>query len=1355
MDSSIADSRPPPRPTTNAEAENAALATQVLETGTEKKQGTAEAVEKDGESSTKAKKEPQAGLKNYFRVFSYGSKLDFWLMFLCCVTSIASGVTFPLMNVVFGQLVGSFTNYFIPGTTMTAGEFQAEINRLTLFLLYLFIAKFVLSYIAMLTIRISGLRISAALRLAYLRALFAQPVSVIDTISPGKVSTRITTSSNTVQLAISQHFAMLFQSLAFVIGAYVVAFVKGPLLTVVASASLPFILIISGALVPPFIRIHKVTEKHHEDASAMAFEMFSSVRIVAAFGAEAKLARQHESLLDKAAKNERRAAPLMGLMMSPLMVGQYGTFAIAFWFGIKQYSEGKSSDIGVIVVVLFSVMMAIMNISRVVSPIIAIAKASSAATELFITIDAPIPNTAGVKEPDISANSNIIFDNVAFSYPSRPNVQILGGLDLELEAGKVTAIVGPSGSGKSTIVGLVQRWYDLSGTTATVPSDADQDHLSPPDDASKAKDGGSKKSSWFKKRAEPKTEDKQASTEAVEHDKSKDDEPELGPNTCTGNIRIGNTNLLDVDLKWWRSQIGLVQQEPFLFNDTLYNNVAFGLTGTQYEDLPKEDKMKMVENACREAYAEEFVAKLPEGYETLVGESGIKLSGGQRQRVAIARSIIKQPAILILDEATSAIDVRTERIVQQALDRVSKNRTTIVIAHRLSTIRRADKIVVLRRGQLVEQGTHEELLKIEAGVYYGLVHAQEITMEAEQDADVDALEKVKSTDTTIIEEHKHSNQVSEAAADPEYKQQGLLGSFGRLLYEQRHHWILYTVAVLGILASGAVYPLQAYIFASVINVFTLPVDELVSQGNFWAGMFGVLAASTFLSYFFMGSACHLIAVMVTKQYRQEYLDNLIRKRIAFFDDQGHSPGSLTARLSSDSTQIQQLMATEMSLAGIAIVNVVGCVIISFVYGWKLSLVGLFAALPLILAAGYLRVRLELEFDKTNAKVFENSSQFAAEAVGAFRTVSSLIMEDMIGHRYETLLKGHVASAFSSAKYGTLVFAASDSIELACMALTFWYGGTLLASREYDTVDFFVIYQAIVQGAIAAGQFFSFAPNMAQATGAANRIISMRPQKNASPPSYPPLSKPEEGVGIEFRNVYFTYKSREVPVLSNLSLQVQPGQFIALVGASGCGKSTTISLLERFYDASSGQILYNGQDITSLDPSEYRKQISLVSQEPTLYEGTIRENVALSVDTATDEDIEQACRDAQIHDFITSLPDGYAQRLGPRGMSLSGGQKQRLSLARALLRKPKLLLLDEATSSLDSESEKLVQEAIERAAGDGGRTVIAVAHRLATIQKADIIFVLGSGKVLERGDHQGLLRKRGVYWQMCQAQALDR
>jgi ATP-binding cassette subfamily B (MDR/TAP) protein 1 len=279
--------------------------------------------------------------------------------------------------------------------------------------------------------------------------------------------------------------------------------------------------------------------------------------------------------------------------------------------------------------------------------------------------------------------------------------------------------------------------------------------------------------------------------------------------------------------------------------------------------------------------------------------------------------------------------------------------------------------------------------------------------------------------------------------------------------------------------------------------------------------------------------------------------------------------------------------------------------------------------------------------------------------------------------------------------------------------------------------------------------------MAQATGAANRILSMRSSNKISTSKDTTFHNTTHGVSIEFKNVDFKYKPCEALALSKLSLQVQHGQFAALVGASGCGKSTMISLLERFYDASAGEILCNGQDIKTLDISEYRQQISLVVQEATLYEGTIKENVALSFETATDDEIEQACRNAQIHDFIVSLPQSYNTRLGPKGMSLSGGQKQRLSLARALLRKPKLLLLDEATSSLDSESERLVQESIERAAGERGTTIIAVAHRLATIQRADIIFVIGSGKVLESGNHQALLKKRGFYWQMVGQSYSDR
>jgi ATP-binding cassette, subfamily B (MDR/TAP), member 1 len=458
-------------------------------------------------------------------------------------------------------------------------------------------------------------------------------------------------------------------------------------------------------------------------------------------------------------------------------------------------------------------------------------------------------------------------------------------------------------------------------------------------------------------------------------------------------------------------------------------------------------------------------------------------------------------------------------------------------------------------------------------------------------------------------------------------------------------------------------------------------------------------------------------------------------------------------LSGDSEQLEKLTGGENAMAVIAVFNLLGCIIISFYYGWKLSLVGVLAVLPVILLAGFFRVKLEMEFEKLNAAVFAESSQFGTEAVGAFRTVTSLIMEDVINKRYANLLDTHIALATKRAFPSTILFAASDSIDMLCQALVFWYGGKLLASREYGLVPFFVIYMAVVQGSQAAGMWFSFAPNLAEATAATNRILALRPTKaDLEEPPPKPLGEgkdPSHAVGIEFKDVHFTYKSRQIPVLTGLSLKVEPGQFAALVGASGCGKSTTISLLERFYEPDSGSILCAGEDITTLNPHSYRTNIALVAQESTLYEGTVKENVALSVeeDMATDEAIEVACRDAQIHDFISSLPDGYTTRIGPKGMQLSGGQRQRLALARALLRKPRLLLLDEATSSLDSESEKLVQQAIERAAGDGGRTLIAVAHRLATIQNADVIFVLGSGRVLEQGSHSELLAKKGMYWQM--------
>jgi ABC-type multidrug transport system fused ATPase/permease subunit len=958
--------------------------------------------------------------------------------------------------------------------------------------------------------------------------------------------------------------------------------------------------------------------------------------------------------------------------------------------------------------------MAVSQIGQIWGPIMAMTKAATASAVLFATIDADVPDTTGLKAPEVQPCADIVFEDVSFVYPSRPDVQILKGFNATFNAGKVTAIVGPSGSGKSTIVGLIEQWYDI------VPQPLDRND--------KANSG-----------SVPET------TSALTPDES----------SC-GTIKIGHVKLTDIDAKWWRSQIGLVQQDPFLFNDTIYNNVAFGLSGTQWEDSSKEEKLEMVKIACKEAYADEFISRLPKGFDTLVGESGIKLSGGQRQRLAIARSIVKRPPILILDEATSAIDVRTERIVQHALDRVSQNRTTIVIAHRLSTIKKADKIIVVRHGIAVEEGTHEQLLLDEDGVYHGLVNAQALIMGKEElledehlGVDVDTAAVLSDKKIAEVDVVMSQTQPLETEDETTYKKKSFLTSFGRLVYEQRSHWFLYSLVILGSLGGGVVYPIQAFIFSKLIDTLSLKGQALVSSGNHWSLLFFIQAIGVGVAYFIIGVSSHLTSIIVSTYYRTEYMQHFLLKRISFFDAEGNSAGTLTSRLSDDPHRVESLMGTEMSMALIAIFNLLGSIIISFIFGWKLALVGVFVVLPIILIAGYIRFKLEMQFEEMNAAVFAESSQFGTEAVGAFRTVTSLIMEDVICKRYAQLLKSHVTSAAKKAIPSTMVFTTSNSIELLCQAIVFWYGGKLMASHEYTIVKFFVVYMAVIQGSQAAGIWLSFSPNIVEATAASNRIISIRPPKDHGSHTPRPFEVENGCVGIEFRDVHFTYKSRAIPVLSGLNLKVVPGQFAGLVGASGSGKSTIVSLLERFYDPDSGIILCGKQDITKISTKDYRSNISLVSQESTLYEGTIKENVTLSVEEAeaTDEAVQQACKDAQIHDFITSLPEAYATRLGPKGVQLSGGQKQRLALARALLRKPRLLLLDEATSSLDSESEKMVQEAIEQAAGDGGRTVVAVAHRLATIQNADIIFVIGSGRVLEQGSHQELLRQRGVYYQM--------
>jgi ATP-binding cassette subfamily B (MDR/TAP) protein 1 len=325
------------------------------------------------------------------------------------------------------------------------------------------------------------------------------------------------------------------------------------------------------------------------------------------------------------------------------------------------------------------------------------------------------------------------------------------------------------------------------------------------------------------------------------------------------------------------------------------------------------------------------------------------------------------------------------------------------------------------------------------------------------------------------------------------------------------------------------------------------------------------------------------------------------------------------------------------------------------------------------------------------------------------------------------------------------------------ALGFWYGGKLLSRGEYTLFQFFLVFNEIIFGAQSAGTVFSFAGDMSKAKNSAaalKKLYDRQPTIDPWSDDGAPLDH-VEGT-LEFRDVHFRYPTRpDVPVLRGLNLTVKPGQYIALVGPSGCGKSTTIAMLERFYDPLAGGVYIDGKEISSLNLNDYRSHLALVSQEPTLYQGTIKDNVLLGADRGqvSDEQIIRACKDANIYDFIMSLPDGFATDVGNKAALLSGGQKQRIAIARALIRDPKVLLLDEATSALDSESEKVVQAALDVAAK--GRTTIAVAHRLSTIQKADIIYVFDKGVIAEKGTHHELMALKGRYRELVSLQSLEK
>ncbi|KAK9321030.1 P-loop containing nucleoside triphosphate hydrolase protein [Lipomyces orientalis] len=1238
----------------------------------------------------------------FWTLYRYANRTDKILLSIGFLSSVLSGVMRPLMTVVFGNVTQAFTDL---GTN---AYYDSK------YFVYIGIADICFSYLGTFIVMDRGEVLSARVREQYLKATLRQNIGYFDKLGSGEITTRISADTILVQEGMSDKISQMVTNLTTFLAALTVAFVRSYKLTFILLSVIALIVITMTTASRYMIKYFRASLMGYSVGGTLAEEVISSVRNVQAFGAQDRLALDYDKYLAITEKWGLKAGLALGAMIGAMWFSVYCNYSLSFWQGSRFLASGEL-NVGNVVSVLMSMMNGAFTASHISPHLKQITNAIAAASKIFATIErqSAIDSSSPVGATLESVTGSIELKNVRFIYPSRPDVTVLRDFSLRIPAGSTVALVGASGSGKSTIVGLIERFYKPVG----------------------------------------------------------------------GNVTLDGHDINDLNVKWLRRQISLVSQEPVLFSCSIYENVAHGLIGTKYEHASEVEKRTLVTEALKQANAMVFIDKLPEGLDTDVGERGFLLSGGQKQRIAIARAIVSNPKILLLDEATSALDTKSEGVVQDALDKAAKNRTTIVIAHRLSTIRDANLIVVMSKGAIVEMGTHNELLD-KKGEYYGLVQAQQIDKlneekraallgqtDTPEDEDeklielvqlpAEAVEDLKLVKTKTTASARSISSLVLADKPPRVEEKYSIWQLIVAIFklsEPEHHWM----AVGGISAfiNGLGYPITSVFYANCIAAFQQSrTDPSSMRGTVdrFAGFFFMMAFVEGIAFVITNGSLAYVAQRLVRRIRYMSFRQMLRQDIAFFDRDENSTGALTATLSRDAQSVEGLSGATLGQILNAAVNVVAGLVLALSVAPKIAIVCA-ACVPFLIGCGFFRFAMQARFEEQIKKSHGKSAAQACEAAAAIRTVVSLTREDDVWNAYHEALEAQIKISRPATNKSAILYGLSQGIGFFIMALSFWWGSRFLRSGEYSTTQFFITFVSMIMGAQAAGIVFSFAPDMGKAQSAAaniKRLMDSIPEIDVWSDQGEVLDDVQGD--IEFRDVHFRYPTRpEVPVLKGLNLTVKKGQYAALVGMSGCGKSTTIALVESFYRPLAGQVLIDGHDVSRLEINSYRSHLAMVQQEPVLYAGSVRDNVklgSLHQEDVTDEDVIAACKQANIHDFVASLPNGYDTLCGSKGILLSGGQKQRIAIARALIRKPKVLLLDEATSALDSESEKVVQAALDQAAK--GRTTIAVAHRLSTIQNADVIYVFDNGVVCEMGTHQELLAKGGKYSELVQMQALEK